>query len=89
MKEIEIRKEIASAIIALGWSDKECYLLSQTSLDIQWAWENWEENVLKEFYKGEKPEDPTEKFIYDFCDNEDFEADFGEEFEKELFEYFS
>lgn len=89
MKEIEIRKEIASAIIALGWSDKEYYLLSQTRLDIQWAWENWEDELLKRFYKGEKPEDPTENFVYDFCDNEDFAETFSLEFEKELFEYFS
>lgn len=89
MKEIEIRREIASAIIALGWSDKEYYLLNETRLNIQWCWDNWEDEFLKEYYKGEKPEDPAEKFIYDFCDNEDFAETFSLEFEKELFEYFS
>ena len=89
MKEIEIRKEIASAIIALSWSDKEYDLLNQTRLDIQWCWDNWEDECLKEFYEGEKPEDPTEAFIKDFCYNEDFAVSFGKEREQDLIEWFA
>lgn len=40
-----------------------------------WAWENWDKDVIATFYESEKPESPTEEFIYQWVENEDFEAD--------------
>lgn len=42
---------------------------------VQWAWENWDKDVISSYYLGEKPERPTENFINEWVDNADFEAD--------------
>jgi hypothetical protein len=42
---------------------------------IQEAWKIWDEDVLTTYYKGEKPEEPTESFSLQWIENEDFEAD--------------
>lgn len=84
----EIRNNIASAIIDLNWTSEQFNLLDKIRTSIYWAWGNWENEVLKDFYSGEKPEDPTEEFIQDWVNNEDFSEDFGEEFEQDLIEMF-
>lgn len=38
---------------------------------IQWAWDNWEADILSTFYEGEKPESYTYDFMVDWVDNED------------------
>lgn len=61
-------------------------ILNQITTAINWAWDNWEERVLKTFYDGEKPERPTPDFIEQWIINEDFEADgYDEEQLKTLF----
>lgn len=42
---------------------------------VQWAWENWDKDVISSYYLEEKPERPTENFINEWVDNADFEAD--------------
>lgn len=37
---------------------------------IFWAWDNWEESVLKSYYTGEKPTEPTEQFRRQWLENE-------------------
>lgn len=50
-----------------------------------WAWDNWDENIVSTYYSGEKPKFPTEDFINQWVENEDFEADgFDIEFLKTL-----
>lgn len=83
------RNNIAEAIIAKNWTDEQFNLLDKISSNIYWSWENWEDDILQEFYEGEKPEDPTEAFIKDFCYNEDFEETYGKEREQDLAEWFA
>lgn len=42
---------------------------------VQWAWDNWDEDIISTYYEGEKPISPTKEFIEQWVDNEDFEAD--------------
>lgn len=42
---------------------------------VQWAWDNWDANITETYYEGEKPSIPTEEFINQWVENEDFEAD--------------
>lgn len=47
-------------------------LAAQVDENIQWAWENWNDEIIKDFYKGEKPEGYTPEFRDHWIDNEDF-----------------
>lgn len=40
-----------------------------------WAWDNWESDLTGYHPGVEKPKFPTESFIDDWVENEDFEAD--------------
>ena len=53
---------------------------------IQYAWNNWDADIVAPFYDGAKPELPTDEFIIDWVDNWDFEADgYDGEYLKEIF----
>ena len=71
------RDEIASLVIQLNYGSNGNVPSIIRKIDdaIQWAWDNWDSNILKTYYEGEKPSLPTESFIYQWVDNEDFEAD--------------
>ena len=61
--------------------------MSSISDDLDYAWNNWDEEILRTYYEGEKPEQPTEEFVKVWVDNEDFEADgYDVDRLKELFE---
>lgn len=61
--------------------------MSKISEAVNYAWNNWDQEILRTYYEGEKPEQPTEEFINNWVDNEDFEADgYDVDRLKELFE---
>lgn len=74
-----VRINIANALIYSNYSAE-----TQTKLDII-------SNAIDQSWKlyGEKGGIPSNSFIQEWCENEDFEADFGEEFENDLVELFS
>ena len=51
------------------------HIFDRIECDIQQAWEIWDDNILKSYYNGEKPEEPTDEFAEQWIENEDFEAD--------------
>jgi len=53
---------------------------------IQYAWNNWDEEIVSTYYTGDKPELPTSEFIIEWIENTDFEADgYDVEYLKEQF----
>lgn len=50
-------------------------IIKKIDESIHWAWDNWEDSIIQKYYVGEKPSLPTEQFIYEWIENEDFEAD--------------
>lgn len=50
-------------------------LAAHVNENINWAWDNWEEQDLKDFYEGEKPEDYTEEFRDHWIDCEYFDTE--------------
>ncbi len=73
MKTIEeLKAEIKETLIQNGLNyTNDGSVFARVNESIQWAWENWEEDIIKEFYEGEKPEDYTEEFMTLWIDNED------------------
>lgn len=50
-------------------------LAAQVDENISWAWDNWDDEILKEFYTGEKPEFYNSEFKDNWIDNEDFDTE--------------
>lgn len=50
-------------------------LAAQVNENIQWAWDNWDNKDLEEFYKGEKPENYTVQFKNHWIDCESFDME--------------
>ncbi|WP_018629167.1 hypothetical protein [Niabella aurantiaca] len=50
-------------------------LLRKIDEALCWAWRNWDDDIIATYYEFEKPERPNEKFITNWVENEDFEAD--------------
>src|SRR5690625_5077845 len=42
---------------------------------IQYAWNNWDADIVSTYYTGQKPALPNAEFIENWIDNEDFDAD--------------
>ena len=74
-----VRTNIANALINYHYSDATQTTLDIISNSIDHAWKLY----------GGKVGLPTSEFIQEWVDNEDFAADFGEEFENDLIELFS
>lgn len=68
---------IANNLINGNWNltSSQHAQMSKISEAVDYAWNNWDEDILKTYYEGEKPEQPTAEFITNWVDNEDFEAD--------------
>ena len=68
---------IANNLINGNWNltSAQNAQMSKITHAVDYAWNNWDEEVLKTYYEGEKPQQPTEEFINNWVDNEDFEAD--------------
>ena len=49
--------------------------MSKISEAVNYAWNNWDDSVLRTFYAGVKPKSPTEDFVLQWVENNDFEAD--------------
>ena len=47
-------------------------LADQVNENIQWAWENWEDEYTNDYYEGEKPEIYTPEFRDEWIENEDW-----------------
>lgn len=78
---------IANNLIKGNWTSSQYAQMRKTSDAVDYAWNNWDESVLKTYYEGEKPQYPTPQFIQDWVDNEDFHADgFDVNYLKSLFE---
>ncbi len=75
MKTVDqLRAELKEAL-AFCTHINDGSLAAQVDENISWAWDNWEEDILKDFYTGEKPENYTEDFRDNWIDNEDFETE--------------
>ncbi|MDO9554546.1 hypothetical protein [Rhodonellum sp.] len=72
--KMTIAKKLINGFWVLN-STREYAQISKISEAVDYAWNNWDEAVLKTYYEGEKPEQPTEEFINHWIENEDFEAD--------------
>lgn len=82
MKTLEEIREICSKENSWGMSEENHKIFDKYSTMLFEAWEQWDDDVTREFWEGEeKPDDPTESFREDFYDNFCFE----EEFPAELF----
>lgn len=89
MKATNFRTAISAAIANGNYTleTEKSRILDKITTAINWAWENWEDSIVKTFYEGEKPERPTAEFVEQWIYNEDFEADgYDEEQLKNLFE---
>lgn len=49
-------------------------VLEKVRTAIDFAWNDWEDELLSPYYAGEKPERPTSNFIATWVELEDFEA---------------
>lgn len=61
--------------------------LQRIASSIQYSWNEWDESIIASYYGGdEKPELPTDDFIENWVENEDFEVDgYDVEYLKYLF----
>lgn len=50
-------------------------IAAQVDDRIQWAWDNWEDDIVATFYEGEKPECYNEEFRNEWIDNEPFDVE--------------
>ena len=50
-------------------------IAAQVDDSIQWAWDNWEDDIVATFFEGEKPECYNEKFRDEWIDNEPFDIE--------------
>ncbi len=74
---MEAYKETIASILINGehmLTQSQQRQIDKISEGIDYAWNNWDENILETYYEGEKPIDPTESFITQYVENEDFEA---------------
>lgn len=77
------KKAIADALINGVLNNKTLLKIDDA---IQWSWNHWEEDIISTYYTGKKPELPTAKFIKEWVDSYDFDADgYDVEYLKELF----
>lgn len=69
--------EIARLVIQLNYGQDWGIptIIREIDRSIQWAWDNWDDDIINTYYTGEKPSLPTEVFIYEWVENEDFQAD--------------
>lgn len=70
----QLREELKEAL-AFCTHVNDGSLAAQVDENISWAWDNWEEDVLKEFYNGEKPEFYNSEFKDHWIDLEDFDTE--------------
>lgn len=78
------KRNIIDALINGGINNKTLLKIDDA---IQWAWNHWNKELIDTYYSGDKkPELPTAKFIEEWVENADFEADgYDVEYLKELF----
>jgi hypothetical protein len=78
LETMKINKdEIAGLVIQInhGSNGNVPPIVRKIDQAVQWAWDNWDDNIVSTYYEGEKPSLPTESFIRQWVENEDFEAD--------------
>ena len=92
LEELQGNNDYKAAIIKsfnLGtYTNERMYQLkSRISDAINYAWSDWDNEYLKTYYEGEKPKSPTEEFIENWIQNEDFEEAWASDIEeiKKLF----
>lgn len=67
-------------------SERQYKIFNKISDGVEYAWNNWDDDIIATYYEGEKPEFSPINFIENWIDNEDFEADgYDVEELKELF----
>lgn len=87
---MESYKKTIADIFATGnqnLTEDQHRVFNKISDGIDYAWNNWDKEIIAEFHTGtEKPNFPTQEFIEDWLDTQDFEADgYDVEGLKELF----
>lgn len=77
MKTLEQLKDICSRETNIGMSEEEYRIFDKYTDMLHEAWEEWGDDVTREFWEGEeKPEQPTDSFVEDFYNNFCFEEEF-------------
>ncbi|NQZ74675.1 MAG: hypothetical protein HRT61_00940 [Ekhidna sp.] len=69
------RDQLASLIINLNnnFVGHVPEIVREIDAKIQWSWDNWDEDLISNYYELEKPKNPTERFIYEWIAKEPFE----------------
>ncbi|MDM1057899.1 hypothetical protein [Myroides odoratimimus] len=70
----ELRTELKEALANCTHANDNS-LAAHVNQNIQWAWDNWEVENVKDYYEGQKPEIYTPEFMNDWIDNEDFDTE--------------
>lgn len=71
------KNTIASNLINGNYSLSPAQQRAHDSISaaIDYAWNNWDADILATYYVGEKPETANTAFITNWIENEDLEAD--------------
>lgn len=73
--------KIAYAILTDEYPREQYDNLLKVKEAIDEAWITWENRITAIHYIGaDKPEEPTESFVLEWCENEPYECDFDEAF---------
>ena len=58
-------------------------MLNKISEGIDYAWNNWDKDIVEAYYVGENPSSVNVEFIKDYINNQDFNTDgFDEDYLK-------
>lgn len=77
--------------LRLTCNEKQRKMLDTISAAISYAWENWDEEIIRSYYNTQadeipKPELPNNEFLLNWLENEDFAADgYDTDYLNELF----
>lgn len=75
MKTVKQLREELKQALAFCSHDNDNTLAAHVNENINWAWNNWEEQDLKDFYEGDKPDTYTDEFRDHWIDCEDFDTE--------------
>ena len=85
---MSFKKSIIKNLIhgSYNLSATQYMVLEKVRASIDFAWSDWEPELLSFYHHGNKPEKPTTNFISTWVEHEDFHASgYNEGYLKELF----
>lgn len=78
--------DIATSATGTRLTEPQQKIIDRVRASIEYAWKNWDEDVIASYYAGDKPQDPNDAFIQNWIENEDFEAaGFDKDYLKTIF----